>query len=341
MVGGRGEAKTSRTFIESASHFLYFLPVYLSSTYFFTQILLPKFLFKRRYIAFAFSFIVLFIINFAAIYYAGLLYLSDITGKSIDQITFDANKYHAIVDGLFVPFMLFGIVAGIKFSKKWFLQQKENERLAKQKLATELQILKTSIHPRFLFHSLHTVEKYINSLSVQSPALILQLSDMLSYILYENDKNWSSLEKELEIVRSYINLEEKGFKKRALLKTKFPESAQDTFITPCILLSLVEVAFEHFHESGQEEPKFDLSISSLDHILNYQMFFSKRGNMIFGEKEMENIRRQLENQYAGLYQLEIRAEDTGIRIHLKLPLYARELINLKKETIVNEAPLLV
>ena len=151
MIGGPGEAKTSRTFVESFFHFLYFLPVYLLSTYLFIEVLLPKFLFRQRNTAFAVSFLILFSISFMAIYYAGVFYLHNATGKPYSEINFKANKYHAIVDGLFVLFMLFAIAAGIKFSKKWFLQQRENERLSKQKLATELQLLKTSIHPRFLF----------------------------------------------------------------------------------------------------------------------------------------------------------------------------------------------
>src|SRR6186997_2408551 len=175
MIGGPGEAKTSRTFLESASHFLYFLPLYLLSAYLFIEVLLPKFLFKQRYTAFSFSFLILFAISFIAIYYAGMFYLHNATGKPFSQIDFKANKYHAIVDGLFVPFMLFGITAGIKFSKKWFLQQRENEKLSRQKLTTELQLLKTSLHPRFLFHSLNTVQRYINYSPAQSSALILEL----------------------------------------------------------------------------------------------------------------------------------------------------------------------
>src|SRR5437773_5722052 len=122
MIGGPGEGKTSRTFFESASHFLYFLPIYLISTYFFTEVLLSKFLFRQRYVAFSFSFLALFILNFIAVYYAGMVYLHNASHLPFNQISFNANKYHAIVDGLFVPFTLFGIAAGIKFSKKWLLQ---------------------------------------------------------------------------------------------------------------------------------------------------------------------------------------------------------------------------
>jgi LytS/YehU family sensor histidine kinase len=237
--------------------------------------------------------------------------------------------------------MLFGIVAGIKFSKKWFLQQRENEKLAKQKLATELQLLKTSIHPRFLFHSLHTVEKHIERSSVESPALILQLSDLLSYILYENDKNWVELEKELEIISDYINLEEKSFDAKLLLKTEFPKNTNGTFISPCILLSLVETSFEYFLETGQQEPLLALTIGVNDNTLNYQMSFSKPAvSADLPKEKFINIQKQLLNQYQGLHQLKISSENDKISIDLKLPLYSADLINLKSKPVYNEATVL-
>src|SRR5215217_6025574 len=150
LIGGPGEAKTSRTFLDSCIHLLYFLPTYLLTTYFFIEVLLTKYLFTRRYTGFIVSFLLLFFISFTAIYYSGVFYLHNTFHIPFGQVTFHANKYHAIVNGLFVPFMFFGIAAGIKFSKKWYVQQRENEKLIKQKLDTELQLLKTSIHPGFL-----------------------------------------------------------------------------------------------------------------------------------------------------------------------------------------------
>lgn len=339
MIGGPGEAKTSRTLLESASHFLYFLPLYLLSTYFFIEVLLPRFLFKQRYTVFALLFLMLFAVSFIAIYYAGKLYLHNATGKPFSEIDFKANKYHVIVDGLFVPFMLFGIATGIKFSKKWFQQQRQNENLAKQKLATELQLLKTSIHPRFLFHSLRTVEKHIEAFSTQSPALILQLSDLLSYILYENDKNWVELEKELEIIRGYINLEEKSFGDKLLLKTQFPVNTNNTFIVPCILLSFVESSFEYFLETRQEEPLLTLTILVNKNLLHYQMVFSRADHEeVPPNEKFTTMQNQLKTQYRDLHQLSISYDDKNILIDLKLPLYSGDLLNFKKDAIVNEVP---
>ena len=261
---------------------------------------------------------------------------------SYSQITFDVNKYHAIVDGIFVPFMLFGIAAGIKFSKKWFLQQRGNEKLAKQKLATELQLLKTSIHPRFLFHSLHTVQRHINRSSEQSPELIVQLSDLLSYILYEKDENWVSLEKELEIIRHYIHLEEKGFEGMKLFKTEFPENMEGKFIVPFLLLSIVESSFEYFFETGQKEPLFTLIIRIKDNTLHCQLFFSRPPDNSIATclpaEKFHSVQKQLQNQYAGLHHLRIIPDAESVSIDLKLPLYSGDLINLKKIEISNEVP---
>jgi hypothetical protein len=342
MIGGPGEGKTSRTFLESFFHFLYFLPIYLLSTYFFIEVLLPKFLYQRRLTAFAFSFLFLFSISFISIYYSGAFYLHNTMNVPYSQITFITNKYHAIVDGMFVPFMLFGIAAGIKFSKKWYLQQRENEKLAKQKLATELQLLKTSIHPRFLFHSLHTVQSHINNSSEQSPALILKLSELLSYILYENDERWVELEKELEIIRHYISLEEKGLDSNLLFKAEFPENTEGKFIVPFLLMSIVESGFEYFSQTGQKQPLFTLIVNVNDNVLHCRLSLSrpphKSKDIILPDEKLISVQKPLQNQYAGLHYLAVTSHSEQYSIDLKLPLYSGDIVNSKKNSIMNEIP---
>lgn len=342
MIGGPGEGRTSRTFLESFLHFLYFLPIYLLSTYFFIEIILPKFLYPRRWVGFIVSFLLLFSVSAILIYYSGVWYLHNTMKLPYSQIDFNANKYHAIVDGMFVPFMLFGIAAGIKLSKKWWLQQRENEKLAKQKLANELQLLKTSIHPRFLLHSLHTVQRHIDYSSEQSPVLILQLSDLLSYLLYEKDETWVPLEKELEIIRYYINLEEKSSEGKPLFKTEFPENTGGKFIIPFLLLTIVENCFEYFFETGQREPLLTLMIRIKENTLHFQLIFSKPDNQSEGKslanEKIISVKKQLQNQYAGLYHLQVIADAESNSIYLKLPLYSGDIIHAKKYTIMNEVP---
>ena len=303
---------------------------------------MPKFLYPRRWAGFIFSSLLLFAVSFIIIYYSGVLYLHNEFKIPFSGVTFRANKYHAIVDGMFVPFMVLGIAAGIKFSKKWYMQQRENEKLAKQKIATELQLLKTSIHPRFLFHSLHTVQQHINNSSAQSPALILQLSDLLSYILYEKDEHWVPVEKELEVISGYIKLEEKSFGDGLVFKTEFPENTEGKFIVPFLLLSIVEKSFEYFFETGQVQPLLTLIIRVNENTLHFQLSFSRPADKsidnIVPDEKFFSLQKQLQIQYPGLHHLQVTLDTESISIDLKLPLYSGDLINTKKKTIMNETP---
>ena len=342
MIGGPGEAKTSRTFLQSFHHFLYFLPIYVLSTYLFIEIILPKYLYPRSWAGFIISFLLLFAASFILIYCSGIFYLHNTFKIPYSQVNFAANKYHAIADGLFVSFMLLGIAAGIKFSKNWWQQQRQNEKLAKQKLATELQLLKTSIHPRFLLHSLQTVQRHINNSSEHSPALILELSDLLSYLLYEKDEDWVPLQKELEIICYYIHLEEKGFEGKGEFITEIPENTDGKFIVPFLLLSMVENSFEYFFETGQEQPLLSLIVQVNENTLHFQLVFSKPGEgtkkFILPDEKFNSVQKQLKNQYAGLHHLVVTHGNKKVTINLKLPLYSADIINSKKNTLMNEIP---
>jgi two-component system, LytTR family, sensor kinase len=159
----------------------------------------------------------------------------------------------------------------------------------------------------------------------------------LSYILYENDKNWVELEKELEIIRGYINLEEKSFGDKLLLKIEFPLNTNNMFIVPCILLSFVESSFEYFLETRQKEPLLTLTIQVNENLLHYQMIFSRAdGEEVPPNEKFSNMQKQLKSQYQDLHQLSISYDDKKVLIDLKLPLYSGDLLNLKKNTVLNE-----
>ncbi|MEO5781625.1 MAG: hypothetical protein ABIQ07_00040, partial [Ginsengibacter sp.] len=159
IIGTANEALNPRTPLQSLIAISYFLPIYIISTYFFIELVIPAFLFKRRYTIFFIATAALLLFNFAACYLSGVLYEHIEWKMPYQAITFASNKYHAIVNGGFVSVMILGIAGGIKLSKQWLQKQRENEALAKQKIISELQLLKIQINPRFLFHSLHTLKQ--------------------------------------------------------------------------------------------------------------------------------------------------------------------------------------
>ena len=261
ITGGNvHEALNSRSLVDSAFNALFFFPAYILSVYVFIKILLPLYFFRHRYVLFLLLVAGLILFNFIACYFSGALYLHLILQTPFDKITFSDNRYNAIVNGLFLPVVILGITGGIKLAKNWYLEQKETERLAREKITKELQLLKNQLHPRFLFYSLHTVTRHIESQPLLAANLILQLSDLLSYILYESDREWVLLDKEIEIIKSYLELQKKSSSSKLDTEINISGDTSRRYISPLLLLSFIENAFDFLLKENQNNPFLKLSI---------------------------------------------------------------------------------
>ena len=336
LIPGVNEALTPRTPLESLINISYFLPIYIVSVYLFIEVIIPQLLFKNHYAFFFISMIGLLIFNFVTCYFSGLLYEHIELKMPYTQITFADNKYHAFVNGLFVSVIVLVITGGIKLAKKWLQKQKENEVLAQEKINTELQLLKIQINPRFLFHSLHAVKQHILNDSPSSSKLILQVADLLSYILYESDKDYIALEKELSVITDYIALEENTTIETLQMNTIVAGSVIGKYITPLILLSIVEAGFEFFLENEQRQFS-KLLIDVKDNQLDLQMIFNTANDhsidLFSLTKKFENIRNQLNNLYPDNHDFWIEFKGENIIILLKrLPLNTPELIKKEMQT---------
>ncbi len=109
------------------------------------------------------------------------------------------NAFHAFTTG--------GLVLGFKIVKGWIEQQKENKKLIKTKDIQRIATAKTRIYPRFLFQSLNCINARMTSGLDDSPEIILRLSDLLSYLLYESSEESVPLEKELDMVANLLHIE--------------------------------------------------------------------------------------------------------------------------------------
>lgn len=321
LVPGVNEALTPRTLLEALVNISYFLPIYIISVYIFIETVIPWFLFRGRYNLFFICIAGLLAFNFIACYFSGLLYEHVELKIPYSQISFDYNKYHGIVNGGFVSIIILAIAGGIKIAKKWFLKQRENETLAQQKIKSDLQLLKTQVNPRFLFHSLHVVKQHILSNSPDSPKLILQVADLLSYILYESDGEYVLLAKELGMVRDYIGLEENTEVGSLSTNSIITGDVAGKYITPLILLSIVEAAFEYFLEKKQEEFTSVLNIDIKEDHLDLQISYITFNNYFFEPFELnekfKGIQKHLHNLYPGTHQFNTESIPGKVSIILK------------------------
>ena len=116
----------------------------------------------------------------------------------------------SLLDGLALTMAVSGFAAVIKLMKTYYIENSENERLQQQKTSHELHLLKSQLNSRFLFNTLKSIQQHVHIQSPGSSGLILKLSDLLSYILYENDETSVPLRKEIEIIKGYLELKKKG-----------------------------------------------------------------------------------------------------------------------------------
>lgn len=325
IVGSVNEALNPRNPLESLINILHFLPVYIISVYIFLHLLTPNFLVSRNYGLIYISTAGLLLFNFIACYLSGVLYLHLELDMPYQQITFADNKYYAIVNGAFLSVMILGIAGGIKLSKKWFQKQRENEALAREKIASELQLLKIQINPRFLFHALNTLKQHIIANSPRSPQLILQIADLLSYILYESDQDYISLEKELSIVNDYLTLEGKGSDEELQIEIRTSGETSGKYITPLILLSIVETSLEYFIEKKNKisiEILVNLRDNELDFSIDLNTYNEDSPNQLELNEKLTGIRKQLHSAYQDNHKFTIESYQGKTNILLqKLPLH--------------------
>ena len=180
------------------------------------------------------------------------------------------------------------------------------------------------------------MKQHILADSQRSPKLILQVADLLSYILYESNDDYVTLEKELSVIVDYIALEENNLIDDLQMNITVKGDISGKYITPLILLSIVEAGFEFFPEVEQRQLSklfIDVKGNLLDLHIIYNTAIDHSIELFRLSEKFEGIRKQLNNLYPDAHEFSIESQAGNITILLKsLPLYIPELIKEEIQT---------
>ena len=323
MIGGFKEAQHTRTLPELLQYVAFFFPVFVISSYIFMYKVIPDFLYNRKISRLLISLFVLLLINLVVAYSISNLYVHISAHLPYDQIGFDRNKFNTIVNGFWIPLIVMGLSGGIRLTKKWILQEKANEFLVKQKISRELKILKIQIHPRFLFHSLNSLEDKLKNNKPDPPGFILKLADLMSYILYESDTDLVLLEKEIDVIRSYMDLQKNNYPDSLHTKLDIQVKKADIHIAPLILLSFLDVSFEYLLFREVTDKTIWISINTNGESLHFNMTCSEEESVeeITPQKPIwSDIIKRLESLYPDNHQLILKSNKNDFFIELRLNL---------------------
>lgn len=301
---------------------LLFLPVSVFHAYFCIYYLLPNYILKQKYLQ---------LISILLLATALFMLLSYYITTIIDiRLTWDMPVKRATIvrqidftvnNGLVFPLTISGFATGIKMSKKFYQQQLLNEKLEKQKIDTQLQLLKGKAHPRFLFHSLNSIYKDMLHGAKQSPEMLLKLSDLLSYILYESDEIMP-LKKEIALLKKYIDLEKMGRSDNCIVEVDNTANTKEKYIQPLLLLPLAEYIFSCVHVSDDAKTLLNVQMQTKESVFYFSLAYT--GNMNHCLKDdtypLQQVEQRLQAQYAGKYTFVISNDKNSFQIFLTIDL---------------------
>lgn len=227
----------------------YLMPVTIVLGYFFFYFLIPKYLLEKKHFLFglytAYTFIISFFFIALSIFF-GMVFSSKLVIEDTNPLTKT------------VPYIIFGvyfitlivIVLGLLINN--YKASLKSEDLKNKFLATQLQLkeqelkyLKMQIHPHFLFNTLNTLYGFALKKSEKTPEIILKLSGLLDYILYQVNKPTVLLEDEIQHIKNYVSLEKIRFGDNLNIEFNHLKNYNNILIPPMLLLPFVENAFKH------------------------------------------------------------------------------------------------
>ncbi|MFK7979662.1 MAG: sensor histidine kinase [Saprospiraceae bacterium] len=195
-----------------------------------------------------------------------------------------------------------------------------NQRLENEKTIAELALLKSQVNPHFLFNSLNSIYYLAIKKTDEAPKAIIALSDMMRYVLTEASDAAVSLEKEVDYIQKYINLQKLRLPKHTLVHTEIEIEDEDLEIAPLLLIPFIENAFK-YGVSARKETAIDLQIKVDDRQLNMVLI----NTIIDYESEaaktqigIENVRKQLNLLYPHRHTLIINNENGLFKVVLNL-----------------------
>ena len=292
----------------------------LPVTYFTIYYLVPAFLLPKRYLA--------FITSFLALAFAGGVIISILYSYVFNPYIFNEPVYpfwnlkisYKVVDLIYIVC----VPVLIKMYQRQAVAEKKAGQLIQEKLGAELKVLKNQMHPHFLFNTLNNLYSMVLTQDDKAADVVVRLSNMMSYMLYECEQPTIDLEKEINNLRNYIELEKIRYGKRLDISFETGGDLQGKTIAPLLLLPFLENAFKHGVEKTEMNSWVRVNIwvsgNSLTYMVENSLPKSEVDSSVPDIQSgigLSNIRKRLELLYMDQHELEI-VEDETFLAKLKL-----------------------
>ena len=237
--------------------------------------------------------------------------LGDLHKQSIFYNTF----YNFSIALFYLSFTL-----ALALSKNWYKQQQLLQKIQLEKLETELRYLKAQMNPHFLFNSINTIYFQIDKNNVEARESLQKFSELLRYQLYDCNEEAIAIEKEIEYLKSYIDLQRLRKKKNYNIQFETGDNVQHFSIAPLLLIAFVENAFKHVSHYTDKDNNIQVQLHRQNGCMLFDVINTKNNNHTIDADGigLKNVKRRLELLYENRYDLQIDNEPNLYAVHLKL-----------------------
>lgn len=297
--------------------------IHIMVSYFNIYFLFPAYLLKRNYLLY---FVAIGLsISLATFIEAGIFLVLDTI--ALEEKAGLLSLRFLLTTAMAITYTT-AITMSLKLVKHWYEKERLAKQLSKLNTETELKYLKSQINPHFLFNSLNSIYALALQKSDLAPDLILKLSDILRYILYEGSEKKVSLDQEIKYLKSYLELEKVRHGKRMELSIDIEGNTETQEIAPMLLIPFVENSFKHGLSKDRASGYVNVSVQVQEHDLHFEIKNSKpkNGSEIKKQKNYQggiglvNVKKRLNLLYPNKYKLNIGGTETEFKVELDIKL---------------------
>lgn len=225
------------------------------------------------------------------------------------------------VNFLLLSILIVGFDAGLQMSMRWMGLEKEKFKLQKESVENQLAFLKNQISPHFFMNTLNNIHALVDIDSEEAKEAIVKLSNLMRHLLYDSEEGQNSIQKEVDFIRSYVELMRLRFTDKVKIELDIPNEIPDKSIPPLLFTSLLENAFKHgVSYNASSHIKIAMSFDS-----DRLKFMIENSNHAKNTDEpsgigIENTRRRLDLLFMNQYDFAVDESQEKYAVNLNIPI---------------------
>ena len=294
-----------------------FFTIYALASGYIGYYLMPEFLYKKKHWRF---------LGGVALVIIAVVLLEELV---LEKVFYPNTKRAQVIPGIYFAWFdvlpIIAILSGFKFGWDALQKQEQIDELKTTVQESELQFLKSQINPHFLFNNMNNLYSYAIEQSPKTPSIILELSSVLRYMLYDCKEKYVALSKEIEHLKNFTQLNELQIEERGEVTFHTKNIKSGYRIAPLILTVFIENAFKHSTASQSKDIFIDINIVVSDSgVLEFECknSFQSLGNTDNLSKGigLQNVKKRLQILYPDAHELIIHDNNGLYKVQLKMQL---------------------